>query len=165
MAFYGESTVVDDFVHGGIEVQIHSALKGPVHCDLPHELEITKCYGCGEKIASTTIYFVIMNESIVDGIECSSAKEAREFAVDYVAHLLDGRDRGEIMDDDIPIDIDDDKADTLRPPPPKQMTGGGDDWGMDAPKGDRPVSAALRVMRQLNWQGKITEIFDRLGIK
>lgn len=167
MAFYGESTVVDEFVHEGVDVQIHKALKGPVHCDLPHEVSSVTCDGCGAKIRAAIVYFIVMNNAIIDGLECSSESEARELAVDYVSHLVDGKDRGEPVDEDITIDFDnDDEADTL-PPPPKTKTkeSGGADWGIDTPPTDKPPSPELKIMRQLNWPGKITEIFERLGIK
>ncbi len=155
MAFYTDSTVVDAFVHEGVEVQIHVAMKGPVHCDLPHEPDATACQGCGAEIAAATVFFPVINNAIIDGIECPTETEARELAVDLVSRLNDGRDRGEF----IIIDIEDDDTDPV-PPPPK--AGAEND---DATDGHHANKARIKIMHKLGWPGMFNEIFDRLGLK
>jgi hypothetical protein len=178
MAFYGDPKPVHEFVHDGHEVQILEVLRGPTHCQLDHEVTAKRCDSCGTPVRAEMVYLLSINGNLVDGIDSSTKDEAASFAITYIAHLTDSRDRGEIQEaGDVEVTIeegddettDDEKrvAPMLPPPPPEPALMPDDPrtWGAKPPDKNRPVSAKLAMMRQLDWPAKIAAIFDKLGIK
>ncbi|HTM68353.1 MAG TPA: hypothetical protein VL426_03570 [Candidatus Binatia bacterium] len=109
MPFYGDMTLVEEFVHRKLIAEIYRALQGGrcEKCDLDHDPEDRTCSSCGDEIFPSIVYPIKVSGSDI-GFSGDDLEQAKELARAWIDHLLDD---GE--DPEIEIELD-------APPPDKK---------------------------------------------
>lgn len=93
MPFYGDMTIVEEFVYRKIVAEIYRAVKGGrcEKCDLDHEPEDDFCSSCGDGILPSVVYPIMVSGSQID-FEGDDLEQAKELARAWIDHLLDNGD-------------------------------------------------------------------------
>lgn len=97
MAFYGDMTLVEEFIYRKLIAEIYRAVKGGrcEKCDLDHEPDDRECTSCGDEIFPTVVYPIKVSGSEI-GFDGDDVDQAKELARAWIDNLLDDGNEPEI---------------------------------------------------------------------
>jgi len=145
MPFYGEQTLVEEFIYRKLIAEIFRAVKGGrcEKCDLDHDPDDRSCTSCGDEIYPAVVYPIKISGSDI-GFSGDDLEQAKELARAWIDHFLDGNEP------EVEIEFDE-------PPPEKKGRKRRKRQAWNQPTGSKNVQLLAQV-RQLGWGKKALAI-------